>query len=46
MRRPSMVKRRRDAASAYERLIRATDIDRHHHIEVLAQALGVDEPAS
>jgi len=37
-----MVKRRHDASVAYQRL--DSDIDRHHHLERLAQALGVDLP--
>jgi hypothetical protein len=39
---PEMVKRRHDASIAHERL--ASDIDRHHHLELLAQTLGVDLP--
>jgi hypothetical protein len=34
------VKARLDALAAYEELL--SDIDRHHQIELLAQALGVD----
>jgi hypothetical protein len=39
-----MVKRRSVAAKAYNDLVAGTDMDRHHHLELLAQALDHDLP--
>jgi hypothetical protein len=35
-----MVKRRRDAARAYDDFLAEAGMDRHHHLERLADALG------
>jgi len=40
--RPEMVERRRAAAAAYDQLTSGKDLDTHHHLEKLAEALGVD----
>jgi hypothetical protein len=41
---PEMLKRRRDAAAAYDDLIVGADMDRHHHLELLAQAIDLPHP--
>jgi hypothetical protein len=41
---PDMVRRRCVVAKAYDDLIAGADMDRHHHLELLAQALGLDVP--
>jgi hypothetical protein len=41
---PELVKRRRDAAKAYGKLVAETNIERHHNLELLAQALDLSPP--
>jgi hypothetical protein len=41
--RPEVVRQRRDAAAAYDDLIAGADMDRHHHLERLAQALALPQ---
>ena len=41
---PDLVRSRSVAAKAYDDLLAGTGMDRHHHLERLAQALGVDQP--
>ncbi len=36
-----LLKRRRNAASVYDNLLADTDMDRHHHLELLAEALDL-----
>ena len=43
---PEMAKGRQHAVKAYKHLIAGTDVDRHHHIELLAEALDPDLPDS
>ncbi len=40
---PALVQRRRAASAAYGELV--AGMDRHHQLELLAKALGVDLPA-
>ena len=42
---PELNECRRSASAAYDRLVSAEDLDTHHHLELLAGALGVDLPA-
>ena len=36
-----LLKRRRNAATVYDDLLAGTDMDRHHHLELLAEALDL-----
>ena len=38
---PDLLKRRRNAATVYDNLLADTDMDRHHHLELLAEALDL-----
>ena len=40
-----MRERRRDAVRAYEDLVAGTDMDRHHHLERLTEALDPPHPS-
>lgn len=41
---PEMVEHRRRAVRAYQNLVAGIDMDRHHHLELLAEALNADPP--
>jgi alkylhydroperoxidase family enzyme len=41
---PAIVERRRAAVAAYDQLTSGKELDTHHHLEVLAEVLGVDLP--
>ena len=42
---PETIERRRSASAAYDDLVSAEGLDTHHHLELLAETLGVELPA-